>query len=113
MMGALLGLCVAAVAFLAWRIEKHGMNLKIQLIESASALEEKSFPDIPDFDELRESLEDLIAETIGSMRTPQLADHLGAMAQQFFQMKMAKQMQEMTSILPASDHIHAQEDDVN
>jgi len=112
-MGALLGLCVAAVAFLAWRIEKHGMNLKIQLIESASALEEKSFPDIPDFDELRESLEDLIAETIGSMRTPQLADHLGAMAQQFFQMKMAKQMQEMTSILPASDHIHAQEDDVN
>jgi len=58
-------------------------------------LAEKTIPDIPDFDELRESLEDLIAETIGSMRTPQLADHLGAMAQQFFQMKMAKQMQEM------------------
>jgi len=113
MMGVVLGLCVAAVAFLGWRIEKHGINLRMQLIESASALEEKSFPDIPDFDELRESLEDLIAETIGSMRTPQLADHLGAMAQQFFQMKMAKQMQEMNSLLPSSGHVFAQEDEVS
>ena len=109
-MGVVLGLCVACVAFLAWRIEKHGMNLKMQMIESASALEEKSFPDIPDFDELRESLEDLIAETIGSMRTPQLADHLGAMAQQFFQMKMAKQMQEMGSLLPSSLGVQAEDE---
>jgi len=44
------------------------------------------------------------------MRTPQLADHLGAMAQQFFQMKMAKQMQEMGSLLPSSGHLSADDD---
>lgn len=96
-----LGLCVACVAFLAWRIERQGLNLRLELTQAAQRMEEKSFPDIPDFDELRDSLEDLIADTIGSMRTPQLADHLGAMAQQFFQMKMAKQMQEMGSLLPS------------
>ncbi len=96
-----LGLCVACVAFLAWRIERQGLNLRLELTQAAQRMEEKTFPDIPDFDELRDSLEDLIADTIGSMRTPQLADHLGAMAQQFFQMKMAKQMQEMGSLLPS------------
>jgi hypothetical protein len=89
------------VAFLAWRIERQGLNLRLELTQAAQRMEEKTFPDIPDFDELRDSLEDLIADTIGSMRTPQLADHLGAMAQQFFQMKMAKQMQEMGSLLPS------------
>jgi len=92
---------VACVAFLAWRIERQGLNLRLELTQAAQRMEEKTFPDIPDFDELRDSLEDLIADTIGSMRTPQLADHLGAMAQQFFQMKMAKQMQEMGSLLPS------------
>jgi len=96
-----LGLCVACVAFLAWRIERQGLNLRLELTQAAQRMEEKTFPEIPDFDELRDSLEDLIADTIGSMRTPQLADHLGAMAQQFFQMKMAKQMQEMGSLLPS------------
>jgi len=92
---------VACVAFLAWRIERQGLNLRLELTQAAQRMEEKTFPEIPDFDELRDSLEDLIADTIGSMRTPQLADHLGAMAQQFFQMKMAKQMQEMGSLLPS------------
>jgi len=96
-----LGLCVGCVAFLAWRIERQGLNLRLELTQAAQKMEEKTFPEIPDFDELRDSLEDLIADTIGSMRTPQLADHLGAMAQQFFQMKMAKQMQEMGSLLPS------------
>jgi hypothetical protein len=96
-----LGLSVACVAFLAWRIERQGLNLRLELTQAAQRMEEKTFPEIPDFDELRDSLEDLIADTIGSMRTPQLADHLGAMAQQFFQMKMAKQMQEMGSLLPS------------
>ena len=99
-MAAGLALCVCGVAFLAWRIERQAMQLRMDLITATSKIEEKTFPEIPDFDELRESLEDLIAETIGNMRTPQLADHLGAMAQQFFQMKMAKQMQEMGSLLP-------------
>ena len=111
--GLVLGLCVACVAFLAWMIERQGFALQAKVDHAVGKIEKKAIPDIPDFGELREDLEDLIQDTIGSMRTPQLADHLGAMAQQFFQMKMAKQMQEMTSILPASDHIHAQEDDVN
>jgi hypothetical protein len=111
MMGALSALLVACVAFLAWRIEKHALTMRQDLDKSVQQLAEKTMPDIPDFDELRESLEDLIEETIGSMRTPQLADHLGAMAQQFFQMKMAKQMQEMNlgSLLAGTENTENEE----
>jgi hypothetical protein len=111
MMGALSALLVACVAFLAWRIEKHALTVRQDLDRSVQQLAEKTIPDIPDFDELRESLEDLIAETIGSMRTPQLADHLGAMAQQFFQMKMAKQMQDMNlgSLLTQPENVENDE----
>ena len=93
-MGLVLGLCVASVAFLAWRIERQGFALQAKLHDATAQLSSITTPDFPDLEELRESLEDLVTDTIGQMRTPQLADHLGAMAQQFFQMKMAKQMAE-------------------
>ena len=37
-------------------------------------------------------MSDLIQDTIGSMRTPQIADHLGAVLQQWANMKMQKEM---------------------
>ena len=106
-LGLVLGLSVACVAFLAWRIETKANSLRIELIETAAKLENSSAQSIPDFDELKESLEDLIADTIGSMRPPQLVDHLGAMAQQFFQMKMATQMKDLdlASMLTGSDEV--------
>ena len=100
--GVVLALCVACIAFVGWLIEKNSRRIEEQIRKSVYILEESTNKDWPDFEELREGLEDLIAETVGSMRTPQLADHLGAMAQQFFQMKMAKQMQEMGTLLPIS-----------
>jgi hypothetical protein len=97
MMGLVLGLCVASVAFLAWRIERQGFSLMAKVDESVSRIESKSLPDIPDFGELREDLEDLIQDTIGAMRTPQITDHLGAILQQWAQIKFAKEMQAMNA----------------
>lgn len=90
--GVVLALCVACVAFLAYRMEKNANALKHELALSVAKLDSKTFPEMPDFEELKESLEDLIEDTIGSMRVPQAGDHLMAMAQQWFQIKMAKQM---------------------
>ena len=64
MLAAVLGPFAASVAFLAWRIERQAILLKLELAQATAKIEEKSFPEIPDFDELRESLEDLIADTI-------------------------------------------------
>jgi hypothetical protein len=101
--GLVLGLCVACVAFLAWRIEKQGYALKLKVDETAAKIESKTGSDIPDFTELREDLEDLIQETIGSMRTPQIADHIGAVLAQWAQVKMAKEMRAMEMIPALAD----------
>ena len=90
--GVVLALCVGCVAFLAHRMEKNANALRHELALSVAKLDSKTFPEMPDFEELKESLEDLIEDTIGSMRVPQAGDHLMAMAQQWFQIKMAKQM---------------------
>ena len=95
--GLVLGLCVACVAFLAWRIERQGFALQAKVDSAVGKIESKAIPDIPDFTELREDLEDLITETIGSMRTPQIADHIGAVLNQWAQIKFAKEMQAMQS----------------
>lgn len=92
-LGAVLAVCVGCVAFLAYRMEKNANALRHELALSVAKLDSKTFPEIPDFNEMREGLEDLIEETIGSMRVPQAADHIMAMAQQWFQIKMAKQME--------------------
>ena len=96
--GVVLALCVGCVAFLAHRMEKNANALKHELALSVAKLDSKTFPEMPDFDELKESLEDLIEDTIGSMRVPQAGDHLMAMAQQWFQIKMAKQMNDIPGL---------------
>jgi len=56
------------------------------------------------------NLEDMISETIGAMRPPALADHLGAIAAQYAQFKMAQAMQnsplQMVQPEPTFDNNH-------
>lgn len=99
MMGAVLGLCVACVAFLAWMIDRQGLRLERILQAEVSKIEGAAFPDL---DELKEDVADMIAETMSSMRTPQIADHIGGILSQWAQIKFAKEMQAMQGgILPA------------
>lgn len=42
---------------------------------------------------LREEVSGLVADLVGSMRTPTIADHLGGVLHQFAQMKMMRMMQ--------------------
>jgi len=84
MVGAVLGLLIIAGAFLAYRIEK---------------LEAKAIPTFPDIDELMDEVQSIITETIGAMRVPTIADNLGNILQNWAQMKMAKEMQSMNSMV--------------
>jgi len=43
---------------------------------------------------LKEEVGDMVAEIIGTMRQPTIADHLGGVMAQFAQMKMMKSLQE-------------------
>jgi|TARA_R110000824_G_scaffold383859_2_gene577575 hypothetical protein len=99
MMMAVLGLCVLGVAFLAYRFEKSNLQLRHEIQQGILKIESKTLPDFPTLDELRDEVEDIIASSMGQMRTPQIADHLGAILQQWAQVKLAKEMQSMN---PAS-----------
>jgi hypothetical protein len=44
--------------------------------------------------ELKEDVNDMVAEIIGNMRQPTIADHLGGVMAQFAQMKMMRSLQE-------------------
>ena len=44
--------------------------------------------------ELKDEVGDMVAEIIGSMRQPTIADHLGGVMAQFAQMKMMRSLQE-------------------
>ena len=63
-------------------------------------IEQKGVPNL-NIEELKEELEDLIADTIGSMRQPQMIDHLGGILQQWAQIKFAKEMQTMNLMTDA------------
>ena len=90
-----LGLCVVGVAFLAYRFEKSNIQLRHEIQLGIEKIDSKIIPDFPTLDELREEVEDIIASSMGQMRTPQIADHLGAILQQWAQVKLAKEMQSM------------------
>lgn len=100
-MGAVLGLLIIAGAFLAYRIEKTNTQLKHEIQLGIEKLEKKAIPDFPDIDELMDEVQGIITETIGQMRVPTIADNLGAILQNWAQVKMAKEMQSLQNpILP-------------
>jgi hypothetical protein len=96
-MGAVLGLLIIAGAFLAYRIEKTQVQLRHEIQLGIEKLEKKAIPDFPDIDELMDEVQEVIANTIGAMRVPTIADNLGNILQNWAQMKMAKEMQSMNS----------------
>ena len=94
-MGVVLGLLIIAGAFLAYRIEKTQVQLRHEIQLGIEKLEKKAIPDFPDIDELMDEVQSIITETIGQMRVPTIADNLGAILQNWAQVKMAKEMQSM------------------
>ena len=85
--GVVLGLGVALTA-IVWHLTER----------TAHRIEKKTFDlDLPDVDEMREAVEEIIADQLGTMRTPQLADHLGAILQQWAQVKMQKDIHRMNN----------------
>jgi len=99
MVGAVLGLLIIAGAFLAYRIEKTQVQLRHEVQLGIEKLEKKAIPDFPDIDELMDEVQGIITETIGQMRVPTIADNLGNILQNWAQMKMAKEMQSMNSMV--------------
>ena len=88
--GVLLGFMFAWGALFWWRIERNSLILTQQLVEASNDVS-ATFP----IDEIKEELSELIFETIGEMRPPAIADHLGGILSQWAQIKMAKSMQDM------------------
>ena len=95
MVWVLMGLCVALMGFLAYKIDKSNTAVRHEIQIGIEKLASKGIPDFPDIEELREEVEDIIQSTMGAMRTPQIADHLGAVFQQWAQFKMQKEMHQM------------------
>jgi len=95
LMGAVLGLLIISGAFLAYRIEKSQIALRHEIQLGIEKLEKKAIPEFPDIDELMDEVQGIITETIGAMRVPTIADNLGAILQNWAQVKMAKEMQSM------------------
>jgi len=94
--GTVLGINAALVALLWWRMEKNAMLLSLELEKTAASIAIEP----PSFENLKEDLSDLIHDTIGEMRPPAIADHLGGILSQWAQIKFAKEMQAMN--LPIS-----------
>lgn len=99
-MGVVLGLCVACIAIVWLMMEKIQNKFGEHLDRAVDDLRSKPVDGVPSLDDIRAELEDLINETIGQMRTPQIADHIGAMLQQYAQFRMAKEMNAMQQTLP-------------
>ncbi len=101
-MGAVLGLCVACIAIVWLMMEKIQSRFELKIDKAVQDLRSKPVEGIPSIDDIREELEDLIQDTMGQMRTPQIADHIGAMLQQYAQFRMQKEMAAMQGLLPTA-----------
>jgi len=83
----LLGLILAFNIGLLWALRRCealllGLEFTAGTLDPSSAV-----------DAMREEVGDLVAEVVGSMRPPTIADHLGGVMAQFAQMRMMKMMQ--------------------
>jgi hypothetical protein len=91
-LGLLWGMGTVWVALIWWRLERNALILKHELNDARRAVEAATPTDL-NITALREELEDLITETIGSMSPPSIADHLGGVLAQWAQLKMMKEVQ--------------------
>ena len=91
-LGVLWGMGCVWVALIWWRLEKNALSLKHELNQAKSSIENAS-PTNFNLADLKAELEDLIAETIGSMQPPSIADHLGGVLAQWAQIKLMREAQ--------------------
>lgn len=99
--GVTVGVVLVAVAIIWWRLERNAFIIKHSLESSSTTLKHSmdraSDFDMPTLEDFREEMQDLIQDTLGAMKTPQMGDHIGgALAagfQQWMQIKMHKEMQ--------------------
>lgn len=95
-LGVSIGVVLVSVAVIWWRLERNAFIIQHALEASSRdvkhSMDSATLPDIPTLEDFREEIQDIIQDTIGSMRTPQMADHLGAILQQWAQVKMHKEM---------------------
>jgi hypothetical protein len=94
------GLNVASIALIWWRLEKNAILMRHEIESSARTLAKAAGDPSEIVDSLADELQSVIGEAMGNFRTPQLADHLGAILSQWAQIKMAKEMQNFTPATP-------------
>jgi hypothetical protein len=93
-LGLFWGMGCVWVALVWWRLERNALILKHEL-HAAKASIENATPQNFNVADLKAELEDLIADTIGSMQPPSIADHLGGVLAQWAQIKMMKEAQNL------------------
>lgn len=93
-LGLFWGMGCVWVALIWWRLERNALILKHEL-NVAKASIENATPTSFNVADLKTELEDLIADTIGSMQPPSIADHLGGVLAQWAQIKMMREAQNM------------------
>lgn len=93
-LGLLWGMGTVWVALIWWRLEKNALILKHELAQAKASIENAA-PTNFNVADLKAELEELIADTIGSMQPPSIADHLGGVLAQWAQIKMMKEAQTM------------------
>jgi len=93
------------IMFALWTMIKD-MRKEQFMIKSEIAKEMETIEiDIPDLDDLKQELFDVMA----NMRTPSFVDHLGGMVSQFAQQKMMRAMQQEHAMIdndmaPSEEH---------
>lgn len=88
------GMGAVFTALIWWRLERNALILKHELTAAARAVESATPTDF-NIQDLKAELEELIAETIGSMSPPSIADHLGGVLAQWAQIKMMREAQNL------------------
>lgn len=85
---------VGSIALIWWRMEKNAILLRHEIERAKHDLQRAGGLDPqPIIDQVVDEVQNTIEGVISQMRTPQLADHLGAILSQWAQIKMAKEMQ--------------------
>jgi len=93
-LGVFWGMGVLFTALIWWRLEKNALIFKHEMAQARSLIEQAN-PEGLNMADLREELEDLIGQTIGSMSPPSIADHLGGVLAQWAQLKLMREAQTM------------------
>lgn len=99
------GLNVACIALIWWRLEKNAILMRHEIERSARTLAKAAGDPAEIIDGLADEMQSVIGEAMATFRTPQLADHLGAILSQWAQIKMAKEMNALNPSAPEIEEV--------